>query len=362
MSQPTTIFETRDPKRRAEIWGNPEHPLAERQAFPAQSEAPAVGSRDWPEPVSAVGLCQNPPPTPPVLIDGMLYQGGTMLLSGASKARKTWAMLDLGISVAGGHAWFGFQATAAPVLYLNLELQDFALAKRLASIARAKGVPVPPTLFVQNLRGRLVTIEDLESRIENQLERTGAKLVIIDPHYKLSSASGVEENSNDHQAFILYQIENAVCSRGAAVCLAHHFSKGDQSTKKAIDRASGGGALARWPDVVATMTELNGPSDSIVAEFALRNFAPVQPIGLRWADGVWVQDGSLNTSDIKKAGAPEKCPAAQLLSVLRDGMENKEWREASSWTDSTYRRKRDELIAAKEVSCRSGLYYHATAV
>jgi hypothetical protein len=140
-------------------------------------------------------------------------------------------------------------------------------------------------------------------------------LVIIDPHYKISAASGVDENSNDAQGLLLYRLENTICKRGAALMIAHHFSKGDKSQTKAMDRAAGGGALARWPDVIMTLTE-HEDEGCCVAEFSLRNFAPIQAFVLRWEYPVWHLAAGADATKLKKAGRPAKNPAESLLPLI----------------------------------------------
>ncbi|HOF31717.1 MAG TPA: AAA family ATPase [Burkholderiaceae bacterium] len=307
--------------------------------------------------VTAEELCRTPPETPPELIHGLLYQGGTMIMSGASKSHKTYTMLAAGAAIASGNEWLGLKTTKTPVLYLNLELQDFAIAHRLHAIAEHLRVPLPRELHLLNLRGSLVTLAALVANIGEQLKRTGAGLVVIDPHYKISSASGVEENSNDSQALFLYQLEAAICAQGSAVMLAHHFAKGDASTKKAQDRGAGGGTLARWPDVVMTLTEHEEP-DCATAEFSLRNFAPIAPFVVRWQYPCWVRAEGLDPADLKQAaGRKDEHPASALLERLVDGMSQKEWRDASRWSPSTFKRKKDELISTRMVRLQSGCFY-----
>jgi hypothetical protein len=309
--------------------------------------------------VSAAELAAKPLQRPPELIHRLLYRGGTMLMSGASKSMKTFTMIDVGLSVATGREWLGFKCKATPVLLLNLELQDFAMADRVSAVSRAARIDPPESFFVVNLRGQLVNVDTIESKLARMIETTKAGLVIIDPHYKIGAASNVEENSNDAQGLLLYRLENTVCRSGAALILAHHFSKGDKSQTKAIDRAAGGGALARWPDVVMTLTDHAEP-DCATVEFSLRNFAPVPPFVVRWKYPIWTQDETLDPSLLKKTGRSDEHPASELLKKLRDGMTNKEWRDASGWTDGTFRRKRNELISSGKIREASGVYYVKT--
>ena len=79
----------------------------------AKPEAPAL---DLPAIINARDLISKNPPEPPQLIKGLLHQACKMVLGGGSKSYKTWSLLDLGISVATGKPWWGFETTKAKVL------------------------------------------------------------------------------------------------------------------------------------------------------------------------------------------------------------------------------------------------------
>lgn len=278
-----------------------------------------IGLGGW-KPVTAAKAALTPTPAPPELIGGMLYAGGTLMMSGASKSMKTYTMIHAGLAVASGSEWMGKKTAQRPVIYLNLELQPFAMEKRVREIASAMRIDCPAAFHIVNLRGTLVTVDVVEAQLHRLLARLDPGLVIIDPHYKISAASGVEENSNDAQGLLLYRLENTICKRGAALMIAHHFSKGDKSQTKAIDRAAGGGALARWPDVIMTLTE-HEDEGCCVAEFSLRNFAPIEPFVLRWEYPVWHLAAGADASKLKKVGRPAKNPDETLLPMIpRDGI------------------------------------------
>lgn len=273
-----------------------------------------IGLGGW-KPVTAAKAALTPTPAPPELIGGMLYAGGTLMMSGASKSMKTYTMIHAGLAVASGSEWMGKKTTQRPVIYLNLELQPFAMEKRVREIASAMRIDCPAAFHIVNLRGTLVNIGVVEVQLHRLLTRLDPGLVIIDPHYKISAASGVDENSNDAQGLLLYRLENIICKRGAALMIAHHFSKGDKSQTKAMDRAAGGGALARWPDVIMTLTE-HEDEECCVAEFSLRNFAPISAFVLRWEYPVWHLAQGADATKLKKAGRPAKNPAETLLPLI----------------------------------------------
>jgi hypothetical protein len=289
-----------------------------------------IGLGGW-KPVTAANAAKTPTPAPPELIAGMLYEGGTLMMSGASKSMKTYTMIHAGLAVASGSEWMGKKTTKRPVVYLNLELQPFAMEKRVREIAAAMRIDAPDTFYIVNLRGTLVNIDVVEAQLHRLLGRLNPGLVIIDPHYKISAASGVDENSNDAQGLLLYRLENTICRRGSALMIAHHFSKGDKSQTKAMDRAAGGGALARWPDVIMTLTE-HEDEGCVAAEFSLRNFAPIPPFVLRWDYPVWHLAAGADPAKLKKPGRPAKnAPDTLIPMIPRDGLTRSELVAKSGW-------------------------------
>lgn len=325
---------------------------------PASVQAVSIAKRgEWPAPVTAEALCITPPPTPPVLIEDILYRGGTMLVSGPSKSHKTYTMLDLAIAIADGKPWLNFKSAKSGVLYVNLELQGFAVAKRVAQICSATGGNPPPNLHMWNLRGHRVTLDALALVLPEIIKSLDIGLVIIDPHYKISSVSGKEENSNDDQGVLLSALEGLCGQNGAALGITHHFAKGDASVKTAIDRASGGGVFARWGDVMLTFTP-HEEDDAMTVEMALRNFAPVAPFVVRWNHPRWSRDDELDPTKLKtRGGGPkERYSADETLKVLTSPMTHGDWMKASGLKDSTFKRKRDQLIEDGKVVLSMGLY------
>jgi hypothetical protein len=321
----------------------------------------AETSGRWPEPVSAKALSLKPPPTPDVLIEGVLYRGGTMLISGPSKAHKTYTTLAAGCAVAHGANWLGFATTKTPVLYINLELQAFDTEKRVHQICQAMGEEQPETLHLWNLRGHTITLSWLRLQLPAKIRALGAGLVILDPHYKVSSVSGTEENSNDSQGQLLTAWEGLCGLNGAALLVAHHFAKGDASAKNAIDRASGGGVFARWGDVMLTFTP-HQVEGAMSVEMALRNFPPVPPFAIRWEHPRWTRDFQLDPAKLKKAGAKQQYSPDEALEKLGTTlMGYSEWRTATGLSDTTFRRKRDQLLETGKIEAVGNLYRRRAA-
>ena len=77
--------------------------------------------------------------------------------------------------------------------------------------------------------------------------------MIIDPIYKVITG---DENSADQMALFCNQFDKICTELGTAVIYCHHHSKGSQSGKRTMDRASGSGVFARDPDALLDMSEL----------------------------------------------------------------------------------------------------------
>ena len=104
----------------------------------------------------------NAPPEPPELVKGILHQSSKIVVGGTSKGRKTMTLIDLGVSVATGTPWWGFETVQGPVCYINFEIQEAFMCKRVAAVCKAKGVDLTKDqLMVWNLRGHGEGIENL---------------------------------------------------------------------------------------------------------------------------------------------------------------------------------------------------------
>jgi len=218
--------------------------------------------------------------TPPELIHGVLYQGSKMSFNASSKMGKTWSLLHLGISLSEGLDWFGFKTTKTRVLFINPELQNFSLEKRVQLIARSINGSVTLENFDYiTTRGKQITADRLLPKLENQISRGQYGAILLDSIYKLYP-DDVEENSNSDVGRFLNTLEKLALKANAAVIYSHHYSKGNQSNKAAIDRSSGGGAWGRDPDTVVSVTE-HETEGCFTVECGLRDFEKQMPFVIR---------------------------------------------------------------------------------
>ncbi|MEI7730401.1 MAG: AAA family ATPase [Verrucomicrobiota bacterium] len=213
---------------------------------------------------------------PKELICGLLHQATKGVLAGSSKAGKTWLLLDMALSVASGTVFLKWPTKPARVLYVNLEIHPVFMKQRLETMMRCKQVNCD--LDIWTLRGLTL---DSAAMLNAIIERaqTGYGLIVVDPIYKLMV--GRSENVASGVGVLCHSMERLMVETGAAVVYAHHFTKGNQSKKKAMDRMSGSGVFARDADTIVTVTECQ-TEGCFVVETKLRNLVEAEPFVVQW--------------------------------------------------------------------------------
>ncbi|MGI6080841.1 MAG: AAA family ATPase [Candidatus Avilachnospira sp.] len=213
---------------------------------------------DLPDPEDLADVWDNIPPLADCLIDNLLRKGHKMLISGPSKAGKSFALIELTIAVAEGTKWLGMQCAKGRVLYVNLELDRASCLHRFKDVYAALGIAPANirNIDIWNLRGKAVPMDKLAPKLIRRAEKKGYTAVIIDPIYKVITG---DENSADQMALFCNQFDKICTELKAAVIYCHHHSKGNQGGKKAMDRASGSGVFARDPDALLDLIELEVP-------------------------------------------------------------------------------------------------------
>jgi AAA domain len=293
------------------------------------------------------------PPEPAEIIAGVLHRGAKLAIGGASKSYKTWFLLDLGVSVACGLPWLGeFAVEQSRVLYLNFELLEFAIIKRLDALASALGVEASENFELWNLRGQAKDAEEILPELATASQENSYGLIVIDPVYKLLGDS--DENSARDITKMMNAVERFSVETGAAIAFGSHFAKGNASGKESIDRIAGSGVFARDPDAILTLTQ-HDQDNAYAADFTLRNFAPVESFVLSWNYPRFAPDPTLDPRALRaprkgSGGRPRDYDLKQFVSFFSvlDGMEDTQARELlmaeMKMSRRSYYRRREEAI------------------
>ena len=274
---------------------------------------------------------EDPPALPEELIVGVLRRGHKMLISGSSKAGKSFLLMELCAAIASGGKWLQFQCMKGRVLYVNLEIDRASCVRRFSEILRSMGMPVQAAtnIKVWNLRGKTIALDKLVPRLVRRAG-TAFDAIVIDPIYKV--ITGDENNASDMAAFC-NQFDRIAEETRASVIYCHHHSKGAQGAKRAMDRASGSGVFARDPDAQLDMIELelsdhvrnfiaDGGATAWRMECSLREFRNFKPFEFWFEYPVHRLDTEGVLREMPTAGSAEAGRLKNRFSKTSDDAEN----------------------------------------
>lgn len=236
------------------------------------------------------------------VIHGVLREGETMNIIASPKVGKSWFAMRLAISIASGIDWLRFPVEQGRVLHLDNELFENTLTDRYQTVAKA--MELAPKLFNKNIdtlsmRGKLQDIISL-GNIFKDLPPDRYKLVILDAFYR-TLPSGTDENDNSAIANIYNLIDRYARELNCAFVLIHHSSKGNQALKSVTDVGAGAGAQSRAVDTHLIIRP-HEEQDIFVMESAIRSWAPIEPLALRWQWPLFTPAADVDTSALLDFG------------------------------------------------------------
>ena len=190
------------------------------------------------------------------LIQGLWPADAYGVLAAQEKAGKTWAALDLAVSVVTGRPWLDHFPcpNPGPVLVFLGEGGERATVRRIEAIATAKGIDPEqladqlrlcfrvPRLAAPGAGGELAAIQA-------ELEAHPAALVVLDPLY-LAAAGASGSNLYDMGA-VLQAIQGVCQHAGCALLVVTHWNKTGDG--RGADRISGAGPAA-WARVICSVS------------------------------------------------------------------------------------------------------------
>ena len=265
--------------------------------------------------VSLADYAAAPPALPEELIEGVLRRGHKMLISGSSKAGKSFLLMELCIAIAEGKPWLGFPCKKGRVLYVNLEIDPASCVNRFVKIYEAQGMEKKhmDDIIIWNLRGHAVPLDQLVPKLIRRVRDQRLDAIIIDPIYKVITG---DENSASDMAAFCNQFDRICNETGCSAIYCHHHSKGAQGAKRAMDRASGSGVFARDPDAQLDMIELELSDEvrNMIAdkgatgwrlECSLREFENFRPIDFWFEYPIHWLDSGDSLKSMPTQGSPE---------------------------------------------------------
>lgn len=291
-----------------------------------------------PEYESLADIFKDPPELPPETIRGVLRRGEKLVLTGPSKAGKSFALIQLAVALATGSYWMGrFKCSTQRVVYINLELTKENSARRLLDVwkeLRHADQTGMENLSVWNLRGSAVTTKAMVDSIikRHKSMANPPDYYIVDPIYKVNAG---DENAAKDVNELLREFDRLCAATNANLVYAHHHAKGSQYGKRALDRGSGSGVIGRDADAAIDLDFLFVPeairkkkaaqkgdqswmkATGLRVEMTLRNFESKPPFNVWFNYPIHVWDSDEEFQALR--GDSEKTP----LNKAEDGKASK---------------------------------------
>jgi hypothetical protein len=191
---------------------------------------------------------------PAWLIEGVWPRDAYGVFAAEDKAGKTWAVLDLAVSVAAGTPWLGHFPCppSGPVLVFLGEGGERAMVRRLRAICAHKHLDLAELAARRLLRlcfrvPKLTSGEELQA-VAGELHEHPAALVVVDPLY-LAVAGAATGADLYGMGAVLSGIQGVCQQAGAALVVVTHWNKTGEG--RGAKRISGVGPGA-WGRVLAS--------------------------------------------------------------------------------------------------------------
>jgi hypothetical protein len=212
---------------------------------------------------------------PLVIIDGLWRREEVLLLGGHAKSWKSWAQMDLMFCIANNLGWLVWPKTnGGKVLHIDCELFATEIKRRYELIAESYGTGDLKNIEILSLRGESFQLSDFTELAEH-ISPDKYSAVSFDPTYRLLAGAGLSESDAGVIIDIMNRSLQIAKKLKTGVDLLQHFSKGNQSDKRAIDAFSGSGVWGRAPDACLAFREHNDEKCYTV-HVDLRHWPPIE--------------------------------------------------------------------------------------
>lgn len=184
----------------------------------------------------------------PEVIEGLLFDGGEMILQAPPKTGKSTAELWLAACMASGHDWFGHRVRKCATLYINTEgeLDDYGNA--LADLMEQLEGIDPDLIHVWDISGKTTPLDLIENALNERAKAIeGLGLILLDSVFPIITG---DENSNTDMSYFTNILQRIRLETGVALVFCHHTSKGAGQYSETMYRSSGAGVWARHPTTI----------------------------------------------------------------------------------------------------------------
>lgn len=250
------------------------------------------------------------------LVEGVIQAGANGMFAADPKAGKSWAAVDLAISLAIGADWLDFKVVR-PIKTAIISREDTPglTAWRIGHLLRGKTTGsldlAVNNLWINTKRQSddyRLDIEELHREMIVEIKARSIQFAIFDVLNVLHSA---DENDNQEMRVILQKINEIQKESGCQIGLVHHFSKAEQGSL--IKRIRGSSAISGWVEWAVGISVADQDMGIRKMEFETKADQPPAPIYYRIVAEKDSGLARLTRTDYVQSGKPKGKTAAELM-------------------------------------------------
>ncbi len=207
-------------------------------------------------------LAWQPPVSTPIISNGILNPGQRMFLFGKYDTFKSMMAIQICFCVATGKEWLGYSTTPTPCLYIPLEGSKAELQLRVRTYAEHH-LLYPNNFWLYHTYNMELDAPDGLHAVDALLTQTGAKLLIIDPLFKV-----IRSETDDTSAkYFVNNMDSMIQRHGCSIIIIAHNRKPMFDADAGVeldfgaDDLRGVNTFARWAD---NIIGFNSIADDIV--------------------------------------------------------------------------------------------------
>jgi hypothetical protein len=271
------------------------------------------------------------------------------LLVGPSGTGKTFAALDMGLSIVTGIDWHGNRVEPGRVLYVAAEGVN-GIHGRAGAWCLARQQPQPDGIgFVDKPLG-LLNSRDVDLLTQAAVERD-VDLIVIDPLARFME--GADENSSQDMGAAVAALSRIQHSAGATLLVIHHTGKDPSKRERGHSslRASADQVIMMKPEGTRIEIRVDKARDAASGNY-ISLF--LEPTG--------------NSAALQTMGSPhepgelQQRQALEALADTEQGLTSTEWKETTGLSDWRFQQTRRSLEEAGLITGggRKGKVYQVT--
>lgn len=213
-------------------------------------------------------LKRQPVQLKPIIENGIFYEGSKAILYGKYKSLKSMLAMRFCLAVSRGEQWLGFKTVACNVLYLQLEIVEPMLHKRLKVMTQTKvgngngNHPAPKSLWLWTEKTIKIDTQEGFDRVSQWVEKLQPEVLVIDPIYKIVSG---DLTSTPHIQKLTDWLDELMDKHKLSLLLIHHSKKGGPSEEWGSDNMLGSSVFNNWADSIIEIKRI--AHDLVVVDF-----------------------------------------------------------------------------------------------